>query len=319
MIFNRNLGAKTKTTDTSSVRQRLARERLRLAGTESEKKDSDLVTDRINGFEPTEGDPVKDPILAGDDIISGDGLPEMQYPPDEIGDTDYGEDLEPTESRPPKESDEDYLDKLYKKYIEDLEKRGTEGRDALAGQLDEAANEALMTQEAKAGAAGLGLSGAAQSLQAGTTAQLARQRALGLDEYDQNRRQEMLQGISKYGDYLTDKQEAALSNADREIYRDFLEREADEDLDGDNDVAGKPVGGTIGDGDTENNDTGQFGDETNSKPVDPENIQDLPAWFDASAIDTGHFRSGDDYMGSDDHFDYYFSIDDHKYYKVRRA
>lgn len=332
MIFNRNLTA-TNTADTTAMRQRLARQRLQ--------EQEDQLNDRIgandipgiNPWEPTEGDPVDDPRRAGEDIAPNGELPDVEFPGDEMGTVPgdpgakYGEDKEPTEIA--KESDESYLDKLYKDYINDLKGRSKEGRDALAGQLDQASNEALMTQEAKAGAAGLGLSGAAQSIQGGLTAQLARQRALGLDEYDRAQRRELIGGISEFGDYVTDKRETEMSQADRALYRDFLERQADEDLDNDGDVGGKPVGENIGDGDIDNNDYGDFGDETTSHPVTPEERKDWGTdggpggsgrpMNDTSTVDVGEFKAGDEYQGSDDHWDVYWSVDEETYYKVRYA
>jgi hypothetical protein len=120
-------------------------------------------------------------------------------------------------------------------------KEGDDGMDELARARQAAAQEidarnaqAAMDQRSRAGLGGLGLSGAASAAEGDLARQQARTKILTMQEFDQAAADQNFTEIQR---------RAAL---------DDLEDAADIDYDGDGMVAGEPVGGTIGDGDPEN-------------------------------------------------------------------
>jgi hypothetical protein len=121
-------------------------------------------------------------------------------------------------------------------------KEGDDGMDELARARQAAAQEidarnaqAAMDQRSRAGLGGLGLSGAASAAEGDLARQQARTKVLTMQEFDQAA------------------EDAKFTDIQRQAALDDLEDAADTDYDGDGDVAGEPVGETIGDGDLENN------------------------------------------------------------------
>lgn len=122
-----------------------------------------------------------------------------------------------------------------------LAAKGDDGMDELARARQAAAQEidaqnarAAMDQRSRAGLGGLGLSGAASAAEGDLARTQARSKVLTMQQFDQAAEDQKFTEIQR---------RAAL---------DDLEDAADIDYDGDGMVAGEPVGGTIGDGDPEN-------------------------------------------------------------------
>jgi hypothetical protein len=108
-------------------------------------------------------------------------------------------------------------------------------RQAAAQEIDARNAQAAMDQRSRAGLGGLGLSGAASAAEGDLGRQQARTKILTMQEFDQAA------------------EDAKFTDIQRQAALDDLEDAADTDYDGDGLVAGEPVGGTIGDGDLENN------------------------------------------------------------------
>ena len=130
-----------------------------------------------------------------------------------------------------------------------------EQRDERAAQADQlAAGKArdLMDVDARAGAAGFGLSGATAALRADVSR--TRDRSDTLAEADLARRQR----DEGRADRSLTAQEARLdasagfTDIQRRVALNELEGQLDEDVDGDGKIGGEPIGGTRGDGDTSN-------------------------------------------------------------------
>lgn len=122
-----------------------------------------------------------------------------------------------------------------------LAAKGDDGIDELARARQAAAQEidaqnarAAMDQRSRAGLGGLGLSGAASLAEGDLARTQARSKILTMQQFDQAAEDQKFTDVQR---------RAAL---------DDLEDAADIDYDGDGKVAGEPVGGTIGDGDLEN-------------------------------------------------------------------
>lgn len=136
----------------------------------------------------------------------------------------------------------DFKDARDKQMEAGLKAKGDDGMDELARARQAAAQEidarnaeAAMDQRSRAGLGGLGLSGAASAAEGDLGRQQARTKVLTMQEFDQAA------------------EDAKFTDIQRQAALDDLEDAADTDYDGDGDVAGEPVGETIGDGDLENN------------------------------------------------------------------
>lgn len=107
-------------------------------------------------------------------------------------------------------------------------------RQAAAQEIDAQNARAAMDQRSRAGLGGLGLSGAASASEGDLARTQARSKVLTMQQFDQAA------------------EDARFTEIQRRAALDDLEDAADIDYDGDGIVAGEPVGGTIGDGDPEN-------------------------------------------------------------------
>ena len=107
-------------------------------------------------------------------------------------------------------------------------------RQAAAQEIDAQNARAAMDQRSRAGLGGLGLSGAASASEGDLARTQARSKVLTMQQFDQAA------------------EDAKFTDVQRRAALDDLEDAADTDYNDDGKVAGEPVGGTIGDGDLEN-------------------------------------------------------------------
>ena len=107
-------------------------------------------------------------------------------------------------------------------------------RQAAAQEIDAQNARAAMDQRSRAGLGGLGLSGAASASEGDLARTQARSKVLTMQQFDQAA------------------EDAKFTDIQRQAALDDLEDAADTDYNDDGKVAGEPVGGTIGDGDLEN-------------------------------------------------------------------
>lgn len=165
-------------------------------------------------------------------------------------------------------------------------KGGDDGMDELARARQAAAQEidaqnarAAMDQRSRAGLGGLGLSGAASMAEGDLARQQARSKALTMQQFDQAA------------------EDQKFSDVQRRAALDDLEDAADVDYNNDGMVAGRKVGGKIGDGDPENDPyTGKPEDEPGAvaptaggkaKPVDQMTPAEFNKLSDKQALAAG--------------------------------
>lgn len=118
--------------------------------------------------------------------------------------------------------------------LEDINERQKQEREAFADELESRRAEAEMAAQARAGLGGMGLSGATTALVGDVGRQEARAGDIAMADLARQQSQERFQEVQR---------EQAIWD---------VEQSQDKDLDGDGTVAGEPVGGSIGDGNSGN-------------------------------------------------------------------
>lgn len=180
----------------------------------------------------------KEPRISKEDpngILTGTGgtVPAISAPPETLPTTAQAPAAKPraqgaTSSAPAKQDES--LDLLAQMRADQAKEK-----QAQEAELAKTRQQALADASARSGFGGFGLSGGSAALQSDIGRQQSRTAELARADLGRKQRDEQFQAIQR---------QVALSD---------LESAQDEDIDHDGKIAGKPVGGKVGDGDPENN------------------------------------------------------------------
>lgn len=219
--------------------------------------------------------------------------------------------------------------------LEKVKNNSIEERSALDADLSQKAAKTLLDQKAKAGAAGLSLSGAGLSLEAGTKGKLDRDKALAMGDFDRGTREEVLAAIGnvadisqgfRSGDIAADKAEHDRQMSLLAIKK--LEAELGIDLDGDGIISTGQQPGATDEDPQQTEDPAipaidKDGDHRTEEDDDHRSVEisdvDLDyarrhAEVPGSFIDTMFLKG---FIGEDEDYDYYEGIDG-KIWKIKK-